>query len=59
VIAAYRRSADARPGYFIELTLADGLVCAIRDFRYVPYIAQEAAIELADPADRKTLLDGT
>jgi RNA polymerase sigma-70 factor (ECF subfamily) len=48
VVAAYRNDGDERPGYFIELTLRDGLVTGIRDFRYVPYIAQEAAIELSD-----------
>jgi RNA polymerase sigma-70 factor (ECF subfamily) len=49
VIAAFRNDADERPGYFIELTLRDGLVTGIRDFRYVPYIAQGAAIDLSDP----------
>ena len=49
VVAAFRNDADARPGYFIELTLREGLVTAIRDFRYVPYIAQEAAIDLSEP----------
>lgn len=50
VIAAFRDQADERPGYFIELTLRDGLVTGIRDFRYVPYIADEAAIDLSEPA---------
>ncbi|HWL86015.1 MAG TPA: hypothetical protein VNO21_09445, partial [Polyangiaceae bacterium] len=50
VVAAFRDPRDERPGYFIELTLLDGLVTAIRDFRYVPYIANEAAFELADRA---------
>jgi hypothetical protein len=31
----------------MELTLVDGRVAAIRDFRYVPYVAREAAITLA------------
>jgi RNA polymerase sigma factor (sigma-70 family) len=47
VIAVFRNSHDVRPGYFIDLTLRDSRVAAIRDFRYVPYIAQEAAIEFA------------
>jgi RNA polymerase sigma-70 factor (ECF subfamily) len=47
VVAAFRDPQDERPGYFIELTLSDGLVTAIRDFRYVPYIANDAAFELA------------
>ncbi len=50
VIAAFREAHDERPGYFIELTLSDGRVSVIRDFRYVPYIANDAAFELADPA---------
>ncbi|HUJ62669.1 MAG TPA: sigma-70 family RNA polymerase sigma factor [Kofleriaceae bacterium] len=32
----------ARPSYFILLDFADGRVAAIRDFRYVPYVAAEA-----------------
>jgi RNA polymerase sigma-70 factor (ECF subfamily) len=48
VIAAFRNARDERPGYLIELTVSDGLVTAIRDFRYVPYIANDAAIQLAD-----------
>ena len=35
----------AHPRYFIELGWRDGRVVAIRDFRYVPYIAQEGAFE--------------
>jgi RNA polymerase sigma-70 factor, ECF subfamily len=50
VLAVFRNPRDARPGYFMELTLVDGRVAAIRDFRYVPYIAHEAALEF--PADR-------
>lgn len=34
----------ARPSYFILLAWQDGRVVAIRDFRYVPYIATEAEI---------------
>jgi RNA polymerase sigma-70 factor (ECF subfamily) len=46
VIAVLRDPRETRPVYFMELTLAGGLVAAIRDFRYVPYIAREAAIEM-------------
>jgi RNA polymerase sigma-70 factor (ECF subfamily) len=46
VLAVFRDGADARPGYFIELTWAGSRVVAIRDFRYVPYIAADAAIAL-------------
>jgi len=36
-----------KPAYFILLEHEAGLVTRIRDFRYVPYIASEAAIEPA------------
>ena len=46
VLAVLREPRAARPAYFIELRLVDdGRVAAIRDFRYVPYIAYEAEIE--------------
>lgn len=51
VVAAFRRPGDERAGYFIELTLDGNCVTEIRDFRYVPYIAEEAAIELAVPEE--------
>ena len=51
VVAAFRHPGDERPGYFIELTLDGEQVKEIRDFRYVPYIADEAAIEVADPEE--------
>lgn len=37
--------AAAKPSYFILLTWEGGRVAAIRDFRYVSYIANEAEIE--------------
>lgn len=37
-----------KPAYFILLEQAGGRVTSIRDFRYVPYIALEAEIELLD-----------
>ena len=40
-----------KAGYFIELGWMDGRVIAIRDFRYVHYIAQENSAELATSAD--------
>ena len=46
ILAAFRKPDDQHPSYFVELTLRDGQVTAIRDFRYVPYIARDAAIEL-------------
>jgi RNA polymerase sigma-70 factor (ECF subfamily) len=51
VVAGFRRSSDKCPGYFIELKLRDGQVAAIRDFRYVPYITREVAIELVGPEE--------
>jgi hypothetical protein len=47
VIAVFRAPGDARPGYFIELGFERGKVKTIRDFRYVPYVMQEAAVVLA------------
>ncbi|SEA20048.1 RNA polymerase sigma factor [Variovorax sp. YR216] len=47
VLAVMREPAAARPGYFVELQWRDGLLIAIRDYRYVPYIAREAALVLA------------
>lgn len=44
VIAVFRHRDDERPAYFIELELRDDRVVFIRDFRYVPYIADEAQI---------------
>jgi hypothetical protein len=40
--AAYVAGAET-PAYFILLEIEDGLVKSIRDFRYVSYIATEAA----------------
>ena len=42
ILAVFRKPGDARPGYFVELTLRGERVAAIRDFRYIPYIATEA-----------------
>jgi RNA polymerase sigma-70 factor (ECF subfamily) len=47
VIAVFRASGDARPGYFIEPGVADSKVRFIHDFRYVPYIMRDAQIEVA------------
>jgi RNA polymerase sigma-70 factor (ECF subfamily) len=47
IIAVLHDPGDTRAAYFMELTLVADRVAAIRDFRYVPYIANEAAIELA------------
>jgi RNA polymerase sigma-70 factor, ECF subfamily len=47
VCAAYLTGAP-KPAYFILLETAAGSVTAIRDFRYVPYIAAEAELEILD-----------
>jgi RNA polymerase sigma-70 factor (ECF subfamily) len=47
VLAVFRSPGDVRPGYFIEIGVRQGRIAAIRDFRYVPYIGEEAEIELA------------
>lgn len=44
-LAAFDGDAAA-PSYFVLLELEDGLVRAIRDYRYVPYIAREAEYRL-------------
>lgn len=45
-LAAFEGDAE-RPSYFILLDWSDGQVSAIRDFRYVRYIAADAEYELA------------
>lgn len=47
-LAAHVDGAEA-PSYFILLSLEGGRVTEIRDYRYVPYIAVEAAIEHDSP----------
>jgi hypothetical protein len=44
IIAVRRAPDDAAPTYLIELTMADGRVALIRDYRYVPYLAQDLAL---------------
>ena len=46
VLAVLPDRHSAAPRYFVELTWRDDRITAIRDFRYVPYIAQEGAFEL-------------
>jgi RNA polymerase sigma factor (sigma-70 family) len=45
VVAVRRDLTDPRPSYVIEIMLTQGRVTTIRDFRYVPYIAQEGVFE--------------
>lgn len=51
VLAVFKNPGDPRPGYFVQLTFSNERVATIRDFRYVPYIALEADIELPDGMD--------
>lgn len=48
VLGVHRDAGSPGPDYFIELSWRDDRVIAIRDFRYVPYIAAEAAFEPAE-----------
>jgi RNA polymerase sigma factor (sigma-70 family) len=47
VLGVRREPSAARPGYVIALTWRDGRVQTIRDYRYVPYIAQEGVFQFA------------
>jgi RNA polymerase sigma-70 factor (ECF subfamily) len=46
VLAVFRDPHHQRPGYFVELSIAAGRITRIRDFRYVPYVGNEAAFQL-------------
>ena len=52
VLAVLPHPIANRARYFVELGWVDGRVTAIRDFRYVHYIAQDDLLELAASADR-------
>jgi len=47
VVAVLRSSGDLRPSYFVELTTRDGFIVHIKDYRYVPYILDEALPTIA------------
>jgi RNA polymerase sigma factor (sigma-70 family) len=47
VIGVFRDRNGVRPDYFVELTLSDGLIVRIKDFRYVPYISVDAEIVIS------------
>ena len=49
VLSVVHERRNTRPDYFIELLWRDGHVIAIRDFRYVRYIADEGVFEF-DPS---------
>jgi RNA polymerase sigma-70 factor (ECF subfamily) len=48
VLAVFADPQIAAPTYFIELAWTGERLTLIRDFRYVPYIVDEARIEIAD-----------
>jgi RNA polymerase sigma-70 factor, ECF subfamily len=50
-IAIYRPG-SSRPAYFLRLTWEEGRLTHIRDFYYVPYIADEALVRVRDETDR-------
>jgi RNA polymerase sigma-70 factor (ECF subfamily) len=52
IIAVFREARAAHPGYFMQLDLIEGRIATIRDFRYIPYVADEAAIELSIATNR-------
>jgi RNA polymerase sigma-70 factor (ECF subfamily) len=41
VIAVFRPASSSRPAYFIRIDWRDERIAQVRDFRYVPYIADE------------------
>jgi len=47
VVAVFRNPDDTRASYFVELTMRDGFIVQIKDFRYVPYILADASTRLA------------
>lgn len=48
VAGAPRYETEGKPSYYIEVGIANGLIATIRDFRYVPYICVDAAIDTWD-----------
>ncbi|HKP95216.1 MAG TPA: sigma-70 family RNA polymerase sigma factor [Fibrobacteria bacterium] len=59
-IAVVEKPGDAAPRYFIRLGSIGAKVASIRDFRYVPYIMQDARIRFADGFPPKdVIVNGT
>jgi RNA polymerase sigma-70 factor (ECF subfamily) len=48
VLAVFTEEGATRPAYFVELGWREAQVVAIRDFRYVRYIAQEGSFQLEE-----------
>jgi RNA polymerase sigma factor (sigma-70 family) len=47
IIGVFRNAAAKLPAYLVDLTITGGLVSAIRDYRYVSYIARDSAFVAA------------
>jgi RNA polymerase sigma-70 factor (ECF subfamily) len=54
VLAVAPAASASGPRYFIELGWRGDRVIAIRDFRHVPYIAQDILFELAETANHRS-----
>lgn len=54
VLAVLPEPAATAPRYFVELRWREGRVVAIRDFRYVPYIARDAVFEFPQPGNPRS-----
>ena len=44
ILAYDPREAASQPVYFMLLAWDDGQVCLIRDYRYAPYVIQDATV---------------
>jgi RNA polymerase sigma factor (sigma-70 family) len=54
VLAVWPEPSIPLPRYFVELGWREGQVVTIRDFRYVPYIAQDAVFEFPGPTHHRS-----
>jgi RNA polymerase sigma factor (sigma-70 family) len=54
VLAVWPEPCATLPRYFVELSWREGRVVGIRDFRYVPYIAQDAVFEFPGPTQPRS-----
>lgn len=52
VVALFADDEDEVPAYVVEVTVVDGAISAIRDYRFVPYLVAESEIEIASRKDR-------
>jgi RNA polymerase sigma-70 factor (ECF subfamily) len=48
VIAVFEKDSTSKPSYFMWLEWREGRIAFIRDYRYVRYVAESAALELAE-----------